>query len=243
MLHFLKPKVKKLKYNNIIDRYRLIGGLNLNTLSKLNIKFKDFLSLYIFRYKSYLTLIKFKQTDWCFFEIPDILYDNISYYSILSKFNSKKILNIIFNSILNKIGLNIQENKLVLVSAIDIVLDSISIIDTITNFLLKMGVIFRPFFEAINYFSYLVFLYIGRMILLEDNFFSTLNSTIFSGGSFCFIAKNIKCNINLSTYFKTQSEDFAQFERTLLIVSTFSYVSYTEGCSAPIFLESQLHVA
>ena len=246
MLHFLKPKVKKLKQlnsNNIIDTYRLVGGLNLNTLNKLNIKFKDFLSLYIFRYKSYLILTKFKQPDWCFFEIPDISYDDISYYSIPSKFNSKKTINTIFNSILNKIGLNNQENKLVSTLAVDIVLDSISIIDTITNFLLKTGVIFMPFFEAINYFPYLVFLYVGTIVSLEDNFFATLNSTIFSGGSFCFIAKNIKCNINLSTYFRTQSEDFAQFERTLLIVDNSSYIIYTEGCSAPIFLESQLHVA
>ena len=100
-----------------------------------------------------------------------------------------------------------------------------------------------PFFEAINYFPYLVFSYVGTIVSLEDNFFATLNSTIFSGGSFCFIAKNIKCNINLSTYFRTQSEDFAQFERTLLIVSNSSCVVYTEGCSAPIFLESQLHIA
>src|SRR5699024_165334 len=122
MLHFLKPKVKKLKQlnsNNIIDTYRLVGGLNLNTLNKLNIKFKDFLSLYIFRYKSYLILTKFKQPDWCFFEIPDISYDDISYYSIPSKFNSKKTINTIFNSILNKIGLNNQENKLVSTLAVD----------------------------------------------------------------------------------------------------------------------------
>lgn len=247
MLRLLGPKIKRLKQlnihmqpgNNIIDTYRLKGGLNLNTLNKLNIKFKDFLSLYIFRYKSYLILTKFKQPDWCFFEIPDILYDNISYYSVPFKINSKKILNLI----LNKIGLNNQENKLISTLAMDVVLDSISIVDTITNFLLKMGIIFMPFFEAINYFSYLVFMYIGVIVSLEDNFFSTLNSTIFSGGSFCFIAKNIKCNINLSTYFRTQSEDFAQFERTLLIVNISAYIVYTEGCSAPIFLESQLHIA
>ena len=251
MLRYLGPKLKKLKQlnihmqpeNTIIDTYRLIGGLNLNTLNKLNLKFKDFLSLYIFRYKAYSLLKKFKQPDWCFFEIPDIFYDDISYYSIPSKFNSKKSINNMFNSILDKIGLNSQENKLISTLAIDIVLDSVSIVDTITNFLIKNGIIFIPFFEAINYFSYLVFSYIGTIVSLEDNFFATLNSTIFSGGSFCFIAKNIKCNINLSTYFRTQSEDFAQFERTLLIVDNSSYIIYTEGCSAPIFLESQLHVA
>ena len=248
MLRYLGPKLKKLKQLNIhmqpgLDTYRLVGGLNLNTLNKLNIKFNNFISLYIFRYKAYLTLKQFKQPDWCFFEIPDISYDDISYYSVPSKFNSKEIITTTFNLILEKIGLNIQESNTISRLAVDVVLDSVSIVDTVTNFLIKEGIIFIPFFEAINYFPYLVFSYIGTIVSLEDNFFATLNSTIFSGGSFCYIAKNIKCNINLSTYFRTHSEDFAQFERTLLIVGNSASIIYTEGCSAPIFLESQLHVA
>ncbi len=250
MLRYLGPKLKKLKQLNIhmqpekiIDTYRLIGGLNINTLKKFSINFKDFLSLYLFRSKAYLILQQFKQPDWCFFEIPDISYDDISYYSIPSKFNSKEIIKMTFKSILEKIGLNTQESNIMSALAIDVVLDSVSIVDTVTNFLLKTGVIFMPFFESINYFPFLVFSYVGTIVSLEDNFFATLNSTIFSGGSFCFIAKNIKCNINLSTYFRTQSEDFAQFERTLLIVSSLASVVYTEGCSAPIFRQSQLHVA
>lgn len=248
MLRYLGPKLKKLKQLNIpttptIDIFRSIGGLNINTLNKSNIKFKDFLFLYIFRYKAYLSLKQFKQPDWCFFEVPDISYDDISYYSVPSKFNDRETITTTFNSILTKIGINTKESKIVTTLAVDIVLDSVSIIDTVTNFLIKVGVIFMPFFESIIYFPYLVFSYIGTIVSLKDNFFSTLNSTTFSGGSFSYIAKNIKCNINLSTYFMTQSEDFAQFERTLLIVSSSASVVYTEGCSAPIFLESQLHVA
>lgn len=250
MLRYLGPKLKKLRRLNIhmqpintIDTYRLVGGLNINTLNIFNINFKDFLFLYVFRYKAYLILKQFKQPDWCFFELPDISYDDISYYSVPSKFNSKETITTAFNSILEKIGLNTQESNTISTLSVDVVLDSVSIVDTITNFLLKTGIIFIPFFDGINYFPYLIFSYVGTIVSLEDNFFATLNSIIFSGGSFCFIAKNIKCNINLSTYFRTQSEDFAQFERTLLIVSNSASVIYTEGCSAPIFLESQLHVA
>jgi len=248
MLRYLGPKLKKLKrlsvHNTVeIDTLRLIGGLNLNTLNKINIRFKDFLFLHIFRCKAYSLLKKFKQPDWCYFEVPDISYDDISYYSIPSSLTSDTSMSDMFNIILEKIGLNFKENKEVTVLAVDIVLDSVSIIDTITNFLIKTGVIFMPFFESIDYFSYLVFSYVGTIVSLEDNFFAILNSTVFSGGSFCYIAKNIRCNFNLSTYFRTYSEDFAQFERTLLIVGTTAYVEYTEGCSAPIFLDSQLHVA
>lgn len=244
MLRYLGPKLKKLKHTySTIDTNRLIGGLNLITLNNFNIRFKSFLFLYFFKYKAYLTLKQFKQPDWCFFELPDISYDDISYYSTPSEFNSKEVLTKTFSSILKKIGLNIQESTKVSLLALDIILDSISIIDTVTNFLIKAGIIFMPLFESFNYFPYLVFSYIGTIVSLKDNFFATLNSMVFSGGSFCYIAKNIKCNINLSTYFRTQSEDFAQFERTLLIVESFASVTYTEGCSAPIFLESQLHVA
>ena len=160
-----------------------------------------------------------------------------------SEFNSKEVFTDTFASILEKIGLNIQESNKISLIALDIILDSISIIDTISSFLIKVGIIFMPLFESFDYFSYLVFSYIGLIVSLKDNFFATLNSMVFSGGSFCYIARNIKCNINLSTYFRTQSEDFAQFERTLLIVGSSASVVYTEGCSAPIFLESQLHVA
>lgn len=160
-----------------------------------------------------------------------------------SEFNSKETLISAFTTILEKIGLNAQEDSKVSLVALDIIFDSISIIDTVTSFLIKTGIIFMPLFESFNYFSYLVFSYIGIIVSLKDNFFATLNSMVFSGGSFCYIAKNIKCNINLSTYFRTQSEDFAQFERTLLIVGSSALVTYTEGCSAPILLETQLHVA
>lgn len=248
MLRYLTEKLNKLeKFNqknksenkNFVETYRLVGGLNINTLTKFNMKFQDFIYLYVFRYKSYYILRKFKQPDWVFSEIPDIFYDDISYYSVPSKNSSKKIMDYIFK----KIGLNSQENAFLTKFAVDIVLDSISVVDIITIFLIKTGIIFMSFLESINYFSYLVFSYIGSIVSIEDNFFATLNSILFTGGSFCYIAKNIKCNINFSTYFRTQSEDFAQFERTLLIVETSAKVNYTEGCSAPIFLESQLHVA
>lgn len=99
------------------------------------------------------------------------------------------------------------------------------------------------FFQSIKFYSYLVCSYLGTVVLNDDNFFSTINAIIFNEGSFCFVSKDINCKVHLTTYFRTHSEDFAQFERTLIILEERSSLVYFEGCSAPLFLESQLHVA
>lgn len=127
--------------------------------------------------------------------------------------------------------------------SMDIVMDDISVVDNMVIFLLKAGVIFTPFVVSLALFNSLVSRYMGCIVASSDNYFSSINSVVFTGGSFCYVPKNVKCNMNLSTYFRTYLEEFAQFERTLLVVGENAVVSYVEGCSAPIFLESQLHIA
>lgn len=126
---------------------------------------------------------------------------------------------------------------------VDIILDNTSIGDNMVVFLLKSGVIFCPFIEALVLFATVLSLYMGVIISPADNYFAAINSTVFTGGSFCYIPKETLCNVNLSTYFKTYSKNFAQFERTLMVVGEDSVGSYIEGCSASILLESQLHIA
>lgn len=127
--------------------------------------------------------------------------------------------------------------------SVDVILDSMSIVDNMVIFLLKFGIIFSPFINSVCMFSPILSSYMGSVVSSSDNYFSAINSIVFTGGSFCYIPKNTVCKINLSTYFRTHSEEFAQFERTLLIAGEYSVSSYVEGCSAPVFLESQLHIA
>ena len=239
MLRFSECKVKNLKKLNLnINVSRLVGGLNKDTLKLLHLKYKDFIFIYIFKFTSFYSLKKFKQPDWSFFELPDISYDNISYFSSPSNLEDK--INFNLKDFL-KLD-NLSENSIIN-SAVDVVLDSVSVVDTATTILIKTGIIFIPFLQSVTYFPFLVSKYLGTIVSIEDNFYAALNSSVFSGGSFCYIPRNIHCRINLSTYFRTHTEDYAQFERTLLIADKNSLILYNEGCSAPVFVESQLHVA
>lgn len=168
-----------------------------------------------------------------------MLYDNISYFSSLNtKFDTPSIIESTFSNNIDDIGYKKTPNILT-----DMILDNTSVVDIMVIFLLKTGVIFCPFLESIIIFPYIVSSYMGTIVNSADNYFSVINSSIFVGGSFCYIPKDVICNINLSTYFKTYSEGFAQFERTLMILGEDSIGFYIEGCSASTFLESQLHIA
>lgn len=174
------------------------------------------------------------------FEVPDLLYDTISYFSSLESSVdsvSSELVDFIFSPSDNN---RYKKSSGILT---DIILNNTSLVDNMVIFLLKEGIIFCPFAESIYLFPYLLSSYMGVIVNAEDNYFSAVNSVLFTGGSFCYIPKNIKCNINFSTYFRTHTEGFAQFEKTLIIVGENSIGSYVEGCSASVFLESQLHIA
>nr|QEM01696.1 cysteine desulfurase activator complex subunit SufB [Nephromyces sp. ex Molgula occidentalis] len=232
----------KYGFKTDVQSYMIHGGLNLVTLNKIITQLKEPQFIKKFRYEALAKLQTLRQPDWCFFEIPDINYDKISYYSSPINLTTKNVQSQL-NTTFEKLGLTLSEQKQLKNTAIDLVFDSVSISNLIEPFLAKSGIIFIPLFKAIKKYPILVQRYLGTIVSIGDNFFSALNSAVFSEGSFCYIPKNTKCEFNLSTYFRTNSENFAQFERTLLIVGDNSTVTYLEGCTAPLYNESQLHVA
>nr|QEM01749.1 cysteine desulfurase activator complex subunit SufB [Nephromyces sp. ex Molgula occidentalis] len=233
---FNKPY--KYGFKTPMDNYIIKGGLNQSTIFKIIHQLKEPDYIKQFRLNALKKLKQLRQPDWCFFEIPDINYDKLSYYSEPIESNNTKLENIF-----EKLGLATNDKQNFYNTAVDLVFDSISISNKIEPFLSKSGIIFIPLFKAIKKYPYLIKKYLGTVVSIGDNFFSALNSAVFSEGSFCYIPKNTKCTFDLSTYFRTNSENFAQFERTLLIVGENSMVNYIEGCTAPLYNESQLHVA
>ncbi|CRG98256.1 FeS cluster assembly protein SufB, putative (apicoplast) [Plasmodium gallinaceum] len=227
----------KYQYKNKINLYLIRNGLNKNLIKNLSNNIYLYLFIYKFKIYSLKILNIFRFPDWSFFDCPNINYDNIIYYSSILKDN-----NLIFY-LKKNLNINFLDSIVIKNNSIDIIFDSISILHTTQYFLKKFGIIFSPLFDIIYKYPLLIKKYLGTVVSYKDNFFANINSIIFSEGSFCYIPKYIKCNFNLSTYFKTNSYDFAQFERTLLIINEYSYVIYLEGCIAPIYKESQLHVA
>ena len=143
----------------------------------------------------------------------------------------------------DKLGISISEQKKLTNVAIDIVFDSMSLGTTFKDELAKYGIIFCSISDAIFLYPELIKKYLGSVVPIGDNFFSALNSAVFTDGSFCYIPKNIKCPLELSTYFRINDKDSGQFERTLIIAEENSSVNYLEGCTAPQFSENQLHAA
>nr|QEM01579.1 cysteine desulfurase activator complex subunit SufB [Nephromyces sp. ex Molgula occidentalis] len=233
----------KYEFKTNLNSYNIYGGLNILTINKIIEELKEPNFIKNFRLDSLKKLKTLKQPDWCFFEVPDINYDKLSYYSTPIKSNLNNNIKNELELTFEKLGISIEQQKKLTNTAIDFIFDSISISNIIEPFLSKTGIIFIPLFKAIKKYPYLIKKYLGTVVSNNDNFFSALNSVVFSEGSFCYIPKNIKCNFDLSTYFRMNSENFAQFERTLLIAGEYSKLTYLEGCTAPLYSESQLHVA
>lgn len=236
--------IKKIKnFNNII--YTEINkGLNNNNIKFISEFNNENFNLLNFRLNSFKKLKFIKFPDWIYFEFPDINYDFINLFSNLN-FNDNEIKNKIFDNIINNLGIsNKFEN-----SVIDIILNSKNInstniyINKLKLELFKQGILYFSFLNINNKYKFLLNKYIGKVISSGDNFFSAINSSIFSEGAFSYIPKNIKCLIKLGTYFKIVNDKSGQFERTLIITSKNSSIKYGEGCSAPNYYESQLHTA
>lgn len=225
-----------------LDIEQLIGGLNQNTIKNISVKQEEPRFIQNFRQKALVKLHDLRQPDWSFFEVPEINYDDISYFSAPKNLYDEATKQKLESAFL-KLGLPFKDKQEVTNAAMDVIFDSVSISNQMGPFLAKTGVIFLPLFKAIKEVPYLIKRYLGTVVSIEDNFFSALNTAVFSEGSFCYIPKNTVCNFDLSTYFRTNSENFAQFERTLVIAEENSSVTYLEGCTAPLFTESQLHVA
>lgn len=187
-----------------------------------------------------------KEPKWPNVQYPAIDFNDISYYAAPKKKVSPKSLDEVDPELLEtfkKLGISLAEQERLSGIAVDAVLDSVSVATTFKDKLASMGIIFCSMSEAIQEHPDLVRAYLGTVVPPSDNFYSALNSAVFTDGSFCFIPKGVRCPMELSTYFRINAKDTGQFERTLIIAEESSYVSYLEGCTAPMRDENQLHAA
>jgi Fe-S cluster assembly protein SufB len=199
------------------------------------------------RLKAFRHWLTMKEPSWAHVRISPIDYQAISYYSApASKANAPKSLEEVDPKLLetyDKLGIPLHERARLAGVAVDAVFDSVSVATTFKERLAKAGVIFCPFSEAVQKHPELIEKHLGSVVPYTDNFFATLNSAVFSDGSFVFVPKGVRCPMELSTYFRINAANTGQFERTLIIAEEGSYVSYLEGCTAPMRDENQLHAA
>jgi Fe-S cluster assembly protein SufB len=199
-----------------------------------------------FRLDAYRKWLKMKIPNWAYLKIPPIDFQNISYYAAPVKKAKYQSIDEVDPELLetfNKLGIPLEEQKHLAGVAVDAVLDSVSVKTTFKESLAEQGIIFCSFNDALHEHPDLVKKYIGQSVPSSDNFFAALNSAVFSDGSFCYIPKGVRCPMELSTYFRINAANTGQFERTLIIADDDSYVSYLEGCTAPMRDENQLHAA
>ncbi len=199
------------------------------------------------RLKGYRHWVTMKEPHWPNFNYGPIDYQGVSYYSAPKKYNEKKnSLDEVDPELLKtfeKLGIPLTEQKRLSGVAVDAIFDSVSVGTTHQSELAKVGVIFCSMTEAIQHHPDLVKKYLGSVVPYSDNFFAALNSAVFSDGSFCYIPKGVRCPLELSTYFRINAAESGQFERTLIVAEESSYVSYLEGCTAPMRDKNQLHAA
>jgi Fe-S cluster assembly protein SufB len=198
------------------------------------------------RLKAFRRWQEMKEPHWACVDYPAINYQDIIYYSAPKKTQGPASLDEVDPEILKtyeKLGIPLHEQKALAGVAVDAVFDSVSVVTTFKKQLEEVGVIFCSMSEAIQHHPELVQKYLGSVVPYTDNFFSALNSAVFTDGSFCYIPKGVRCPLELSTYFRINAAKTGQFERTLIIADEGSYVSYMEGCTAPMRDENQLHAA
>ena len=221
-------------------------GLTEETVRLISCKKNEPNFMLQFRLKAFKKWEKMSEPEWAFINYKKPNYQDIRYYSAPKKKKKLNNLNEVDPQLLeafNKLGISIAEQKKLTNVAIDVVFDSVSLGTTFKDDLAKEGVIFCSISDAISLYPELIKTYLGTVVPAGDNFFSALNSAVFTDGSFCYIPKNVKCPLELSTYFRINNEESGQFERTLIIAESNSSVSYLEGCTAPKFDSNQLHAA
>jgi Fe-S cluster assembly protein SufB len=199
-----------------------------------------------FRLKAYAKWLTMKMPDWAHLKIPPIDFQDIIYYSAPKNVKKLGSLDEVDPELLKtfeKLGIPLNEQKIMSGVAVDAVIDSVSVKTTYQKVLEEKGIIFCSITEAVQNHPDLVKKYMGSVVPYGDNYYAALNSAVFTDGSFCYIPKGIRCPIELSTYFRINAANTGQFERTLLIADEGAYVSYMEGCTAPQRDENQLHAA
>ncbi|MCF8228277.1 MAG: Fe-S cluster assembly protein SufB [Bacteroidales bacterium] len=221
-------------------------GLNEDTIKFISAKKEEPEWMLEWRLKAYRHWLTMKEPEWAHVKYPKVDFQDIYYYAAPKKKKQLKSLDEVDPELLdtfNKLGISLEEQKKLAGVAVDAVVDSVSVKTTFQKTLEKHGIIFSSMSEAIKKHPDLVKKYLGTVVPYSDNFYATLNSAVFSDGSFVFVPKGVRCPIELSTYFRINAAKTGQFERTLIIAEEGSYVSYLEGCTAPMRDENQLHAA
>ena len=240
---------EKYKYGFVteIESEKIPKGLNEDVIKLISKKKNEPEWMLEWRLSAFKRLENMSVPKWAKAEIDEIDFQDLYYYSSPKDFKEKpKSLDEVDPKLLEtyeKLGIPLKEQKVLAGVAVDAVFDSVSVATTFKEKLNEIGVIFCPISEAIQKHPELVKKYIGSVIPVTDHFYATLNSAVFSDGSFVYIPKGVKCPMELSTYFRINASETGQFERTLIIADEGSYVSYLEGCTAPMRDENQLHAA
>ncbi|MCC7317364.1 MAG: Fe-S cluster assembly protein SufB [Bacteroidales bacterium] len=220
-------------------------GLSEDTVRFISTKKEEPEWMLEFRLKAYRHWLTLKEPEWAHVNYPKIDYQSIIYYAAPKK-KSLASLDEVDPELLEtfkKLGISLDEQKMLSGVAVDAVIDSVSVKTTFQDTLSKHGIIFCAFSEAVREHPELVKKYMGSVVPYTDNYFAALNSAVFSDGSFCYIPSGVRCPLELSTYFRINAANTGQFERTLIVAEASSYVSYMEGCTAPQRDENQLHAA
>lgn len=221
-------------------------GLDESTIRFISAKKNEPEWMLEWRLKAFRQWLKMEEPSWANINYPPIDYQDIIYYSApkqKAKLESLDDLDPELRRTFEKLGISLDEQKRISGVAVDAVIDSVSIATTFKEQLAEVGVIFCSISEAIKNHPELIKKYLGSVVPATDNYFSALNAAVFSDGSFCYIPKGVRCPMELSTYFRINAENTGQFERTLIVAEEGSYVSYLEGCTAPMRDENQLHAA
>jgi Fe-S cluster assembly protein SufB len=221
-------------------------GLNEDTIRFISAKKQEPEWMLDWRLKAYRHWLQMKSPSWANIHFDEIDYQDIIYYSAPKQKVNPKSLDEIdpeLRRTFERLGISLEEQKRLTGVAVDAVIDSVSIGTTFKEQLAELGIIFCSMSEAVKEHPDLVKKYLGTVVPQTDNFFAALNSAVFSDGSFCYIPKGVRCPMELSTYFRINAENTGQFERTLIVAEEGSYVSYLEGCTAPMRDENQLHAA
>lgn len=230
-----------------IETETIDKGLSEDTVRLISSKKNEPEWLLDFRLKAYRRWLEMTPPDnWANFAYPKIDFQNISYYSAPKQKPKKASMDEVDPELIKtfeKLGIPLSEQKMLANVAVDAVFDSVSVATTYKDKLKKAGVIFCSFTEAVEEYPELIQKYLGSVVPVSDNYYAALNSAVFSDGSFVFIPKGVRCPMELSTYFRINTQESGQFERTLIVAEEGGYVAYNEGCTAPQFDTNQLHAA
>jgi len=222
------------------------AGLDENVIRAISEKKGEPAFMLAWRLAAYRHWVTMKEPTWANVHYPPIDYQKIVYYSAPKTRTGPKSVDEIDPQLLatyEKLGIPLQERALLAGVAVDAVFDSVSVATTFREKLASLGIVFCSFSEAVREHPELVRKYLGSVVPVTDNFFATLNSAVFSDGSFCYVPKGVRCPMELSTYFRINAANTGQFERTLIVAEAGAHVSYLEGCTAPMRDENQLHAA